>query len=187
MLNKALIFIENIFKLFFLCLLLLLCTFSVSAESVSSEYKIKAALLYKLTRFIEWSNITEAKINENFGICILGQDDFGQAINALATRKTKGLPITIERFNQSSGIKDSCHLVFISDSKKAFFKKITQSLVQHPILTVSDSEDFALNGGMIQLAYENKKITFKINLKQVKYSGLSISATLLELSTIVDN
>ncbi len=40
---------------------------------------------------------------------------------------------------------------------------------------------------MIQLVTKDKHISFKINLKKAEASGLKISSTLLQLSTIVDN
>ena len=157
-----------------------------AAEPISEEYKIKAALIYKITRFVEWPKQIKRKTRERFGLCVLGRNDFGSALDKLKGKTIGGAPISIQHFKQSKSIKQYCQLVFISDSKQAFLKAILRSLYIHPILTIGDSPNFAENGGMIQLSYNNKQFDFKINLNSVKGTGLKISAPLLEMATIVD-
>jgi hypothetical protein len=158
----------------------------IIAAPLSSEYKLKAALIYKLLRFVEWPQVYGSKANNDFGLCVLGRDDFGSALDALKGRKVgKIATISVFRFKQSESIKSDCQLVFISDSKQAFLTPIVNSMLQYPILTIGDGPDFAKTGGMIQLVHGEKRIGFTINLQQVKASGLRISAPLLELSTIV--
>jgi len=171
-----------------LCLGLTLSLFSFqlnAAEPASEEYKIKAALIYKITRFVEWPRQIPPKTTAYFGLCLLGRDDFGRAIDALQGNTIGQKPILIQRFNQSNSINQQCQLVFISDSKQAFLKPILRTAHQHPVLTIGDSPSFAEKGGMIQLSYHNKRIEFKINLNSVKKAGLKIYAPLLEMATIV--
>ena len=52
-------------------------------------------------------------------------------------------------------------------------------------LTVSDADDFAERGGMIQLKTENGKIRLKINVNAAKASSLIISSKLLRSAEIV--
>ncbi|MCU7879030.1 MAG: YfiR family protein [Candidatus Thiodiazotropha sp. (ex Lucinoma borealis)] len=80
-----------------LCILLFLTGISLHlyAATPSSEYKLKAALIYKLTKFIEWPDQQMEQPEHNFGICLLGEDNFGEALDALQERKVKDLPITI--------------------------------------------------------------------------------------------
>ncbi len=185
-----------------LCMILLLTMLTMncalSSTANTDEYKIKAALIYKLTRFIEWpdnGNTNNHGINDqkfNFNICILGEDKFGQSINALETLKVNDTNVRIHRFKQSGNIINHCQLVFISDSKKPFLEEILQILAEQPVLTISDIKDFAEAGGMIEFTQSennpaSKRIGFKINLRQATKSKLKISAPLLELSTIVDS
>jgi len=156
-----------------------------AATPPSAEYKLKAALIYKLSKFVEWPSLHVTGPGMEFRICLLGRDDFGSALDALSGRRTAGLPIAIRRFSQSESIGNDCHMLFISDSKQPFMRSILRSLAQRPILTVGDSEHFARNGGMIQFTREDKRLGFKINLEQARASHLKIAAPLLELATIV--
>lgn len=172
-----------------LCLLLLFATLPFQATAagpaISAEYKLKAALIYKLTRFVEWPATVSSKLHNNFGICLLGRDDFGRELDLLEGRMVGDATISIHRFNQSESIGTQCQLVFISGSKQAFLRPILRSLGQNPILTIGDSVGFAEKGGMIQLTRDGKRIVFSINLQRANISGLKIAAPLLRLATIV--
>ena len=145
-------------------------------EEATAEYKLKAALLYKLTRFVTTSN---------FAICVLGENVFADALEPLRKREVKNHPIEIFYFSQSEDINQSCQLIFISDSKKAFIRQIIQRLNNEATLTLSDSSEFAANGGMIEFVQGERNIGFKINSAKAKQAGLSIAAPLLELAEIV--
>jgi hypothetical protein len=168
--------------LLFFCLVFI--PFQVAdAESSSAEYKLKAALLYKLTNFVVWPDYDALK--NQFFICVLGKDKFGKALDVLEEHNVSGLPVTVRRLRQSEAINEQCDLVFISESKQPFYKKIFYRLSDRPVLTIGDSEQFAQEGGMIQFTHGDKRIGFKINIQVVKSAGLKISAPLLQLSTIV--
>ncbi len=158
---------------------------AIAADNVLSEYKLKAALLYKLTHFVEWPVMASSPKSNRFNICLLGRDDFGNALDSLSTRKVNGLSIAIYRFSYSTGIDKQCQLLFISDSKQAFLSSIIQTLGKQPVLTISDARDFAEQGGMIQFVSEKKRIGFRINLRKARAANLKIAAPLLELATII--
>ena len=152
-------------------------------EEATAEYKLKAALLYKLTRFVTWPE--QQSTTKNFSICVLGENVFADALEPLRKREVKGHAIEIFYFSQSEDINQTCQLIFISDSKKAFIRQITQRLSNDETLTVSDSNEFAASGGMIEFIQGERNIGFKINAAKAKQAGLSIAAPLLELAEIV--
>ena len=55
---------------------------------------------------------------------------------------------------------------------------------QH-ILTVSDTETFIQDGGMIRFITDANKIRFQVNLTATKDAGLTLSSKLLRLAEIV--
>lgn len=156
-----------------------------AAAPPTAEYKLKAALIYKLSKFVEWPDPLEAGQNGAFGICVLGEDPFGKALDALEARKTGGQPIRVYRFAQSEALDRRCRVVFISESKRPFLRPILQKLRRLPILSLSDMSGFAEQGGIMQFARGKKQIGFKINLQSARQAGLEIAAPLLELATIV--
>ena len=156
---------------------------SWSANLVTSEYRLKAALIYKLTRFVEWP---EGEFDHDaFDVCLLGHDSFGGALDALEGRKVRSLRIRIRRFVQSESVSASCRILFISDSKRPFLENILNALSHRPTLTIGDMRGFAEKGGIIEFVQEGKRLGFKINLAQANAAGLRLAAPLLELATIV--
>jgi hypothetical protein len=173
---------------FRIVLLMVLCILIPSQTLAASEreYHIKAAIIYKLTKFVSWPEDTLSNASY-LGICLLGEDNFGHALNDLESRNSKGKPIKIYRFQLSTGISDQCHLVFIEKSRQAFLSTITQQMSQYPILTVSDMPGFAAKGGILELASKQGKITFIINLSQLKTVKLEATAPLLGLAKIINS
>lgn len=171
-----------------LCFVLMALTTmqAYAAQPVSSEYQIKAALIYKLTKFVKWPEATDSNASRTFKICILGRDDFGKAIDDLENRNVDGRAIKIHRFEHSDTVDKACRVLFVSDSKRAFLTSILKGFDELPILTIGDSSDFAVKGGMIELTSVGKRIGFKINLNKAKSAELIIAAPLLELATIVE-
>ena len=188
MINKIRHNLHSRIAVFCFFIVIFLFPFPLNADNITEEQKIKAALLLKLTHFIDWPETSNSNNSSSdyFKICILGRDDFGSALNLLSGRKVNESSIEIARFNNSQSVINNCQLVFISVSKAPFIKTIINKFNNSPLLTISDSKHFAEKGGMIQLVTKNKHIGFKVNLKKVKASGLKISSTLLQLSTIVD-
>jgi len=169
-----------------LVFLLLVLARPAPAGAAASEYALKAALMYKLTRFVRWPDGRDHRPDNTFGVCLLGRDDFGPALDALQGRTVNGLPITVHRFSQSREINRDCQMLFISDSKKAFVGPITGTLADQAVLTIGDCSGFAEGGGMIQFVHHGRRVGFRINLHRVREAGLKVAAPLLQLATIVD-
>lgn len=162
---------------------------SLAVETVAPEYKLKATILYKLTHFVNWPETpgeTAVGRAKTFNICILGDNPFGDVLEPLRKRNVKSAAIQIRYFDQAEDITNTCQLLFISDSKRAFIQPILQRFSRETTLTLSNLDAFASLGGIIELTQGNNKIGFTINPNQTRRAGLSIAAPLLDLATIVD-
>ena len=78
-----------------------------------------------------------------------------------------------------------CHLIVVANMQRAMLAYILDSVANRPVLTVSDISRFAEQGGIIELASNNNRIGFRINLRSAKLAGLKIAAPLLRLSDVV--
>lgn len=162
------------------------------ADDSSVEYKIKAGYLYNFTKFITWP---EDK-SETFNLCILGSDPFGKLIDPIEQRSAFGRPIKLFRFDSLNSlshthIKPHCHILFISSSIGSAIKNtISNNTLEirdiSKTLTVGESNDFAVQGGMVGFVNREGKIKLQINLKKIKQSDLKVSAKLLEVAEIVE-
>ena len=156
-----------------------------AADSPSSrEYIVKAAFLYNFAKFVEWPPAAFVSDTSPLTLCILGDDPFGQAIDAIEGKAAGRRRLTVRRTHTLAQI-DNCHILFVARSERASVDTILTKAGQKGLLTVSDLEGFADSGGMIGLIREGNKIRFEINLEAARQAGLMISSKLLNLAKIV--
>ncbi len=151
------------------------------------EYRVKAALLYKLSKFIEWPAEAFTDSATPFRICVIGRDSFGTALDAVAGKVVQGRKLVIQHARAFERMQETCHVAFISISEQAHLQRILGELEGQPVLTVSDIKGFAERGGIMNLVTRNNRVRFAINLESSKRAGLLISAQLLELASVVED
>lgn len=155
---------------------------SAQAEEPAREYKIKAAYLYNLSKFIEWPEEKSQDAETAFTICVYGHNPFADSLEKLREHKVKGRSIAIHYVAENQPI-DHCKLVFLSRDNTAPVPKILSNGGGNaPILSVSDDKNFLAGGGLISLVTENDTVLLDINLTRAKQIGFNISANLLEIA-----
>jgi len=155
----------------------------VSAQS--KEYQFKSAFLYNFSQFVVWPAGAFSGAQSQLVIGIFGDDPFGGSLDEIVQgQKGNNHLLVVQRFHTIEEIK-TCHILFVSRSEAGRLNQIVAISRNRNILTVSDIEGFAQNGGMIALVTENNRIRFKINLAAVKAENLTISSKLLRVAEIV--
>lgn len=153
-------------------------------QDSAGEYELKAAMLYNLTRFVEWPASAYADEQAPTVLCILGRDPFGDALTSLATKQTGSRPVQIRHVPNDKEIR-GCHAVYISSSERKGVAQILATLKGSSILTVGEMAQFAAHGGMVQFSLEEKQVRFEVNLDAASHADMKISSRLLVLARIV--
>jgi len=156
---------------------------SLHAQKASpTEYEVKAAYLYNFGRFVEWPNKATAPNRSPFTVCVLGQDPFGQALDAiLAGESIDGANTAAVRISKPQEAVN-CRILFISSSEDRQLKQILVALEGTSVLTVSDLPQFSERGGMVQFVLEGKRVRFEVNLTPVEHAHLALSSQLLKVA-----
>jgi hypothetical protein len=170
-------------KTFVLPALLFWGGLSLSAQTATSpEYQVKAVFLFNFAQFVDWPPKAFPEAQTPLVIGILGEDLFGSYLDeTVRGEKANDRPLVVQRYHRIGEIK-TCHVLFISRSESARLEEILAGLKGRSILTVGDTDDFALRGGMIRFVTEKNKIRMRINLEAVKAANLTISSKLLRLA-----
>lgn len=153
--------------------------------AVSFEYRLKAAFLYNFTKFAEWPAQSFSAAGAPLQLCIAGDNPFrGALVTTTAGKRVHSRPLKISLV---TGIKniDSCHVLFVGPMTKREMARLILATRKRPILTISESAEFARAGGIIHLKTVNKKVRFVINLDAAKRAGVKFSSKLLRLAEIV--
>jgi len=154
-------------------------------QDSSGEYELKAAMLYNLTRFVEWPASAYADTQAPTVLCILGRDPFGDSLTSLVSKQTaSGRAVQIRHIANDREIR-TCHVAYISSSERKSMTQILSTLKGASVLTVGETVQFAARGGMIQFSLEEKQVHFEINLEAASEVDLKISSRLLVLARIV--
>lgn len=157
---------------------------TVAQPTASGEYLLKAAFLYNFAKFVEWPETSFADGQAPLTLCVLGQDPFGSALDALTEKSIKGRPLHITRLSQPSNAGD-CHILFIDRTEIPHTHAILSTLNVKAILTVCDDERCAQQGMMINLRTVNDKIQMEMNVEAIQRTPLKVSSQLIKLAHVI--
>lgn len=158
---------------------------AVAQGDSAGEYELKAAILYNLTRFVEWPPTAYSSPQAATVLCILGRDPFGQSLSSIVSKQSaNGRPVLVRHARNDKEI-GGCHVLYISASERKQVVQILSTASGSSILTVGEITQFAVRGGMIQFGLEDKEVRFDVNLDAASQAGLKISSRLLVLARVV--
>jgi len=102
----------------------------------------------------------------------------------LAGKKVNDRPLVGVRILE---VKEAsqCQILFVSKSEHTKLRAILAATGPAGILTVGDSDNFALDGGVIGFRVEDGRVRLEINLKAAENAQVQISSKLLSLAQIV--
>lgn len=173
--------------LFAACFALALCSVGPPLQAAPSpkENEVKAVLVFHLTRFVSWA--ATPSNDTAFVIGVLGPDPFGGALDAVVKGEKLGeRPILVKRATMASDLRD-CQIVYVSPEAREADLRIFETLGASSILTVGESSDFLVNGGMIRFKKNpERKLRLEVNLRRIRDHGLNVSAQLLRVSDVTD-
>ena len=154
-------------------------------KSKPQEYEVKATYLYNFARFVEWPLSSAAAKSNSFAICVLGQDPFGPALDAIvAGESIDGKAVLAKRVSKPQDAV-SCRVLYISSSEDSRLKEVLAALDKSGVLTVSDIPQFSQRGGMIEFTLEGNTVRFEVNLAVAENTGLTLSSELLKVAVTV--
>ena len=155
------------------------------AEPAPQEYQIKAVFLFNFAQFVEWPPDAFGGPKAPLEIGVLGEDPFGNHLeDTMRGEAIGGRALVVRRFARVEDI-DHCHILFISRSESKKLEQVVAALRGRTILTVGDTDGFALRGVMIRFISEKSRIRLRINLDSAKAAGLVVSSKLLRAAEIV--
>ena len=151
----------------------------------TSEYQLKAVFLFNFMQFVDWPARMPQDSQPPLLIGILGDDPFGPFLDETVRGERLGArPIQVRRYRRIADLEE-CQVLFISRSENERLPEILAAVKHRPVLTVSDGDGFANQGGMIQFVTDKSRIRLRINLDAAEAANLTISSKLLRVAEIV--
>jgi len=171
-----------------LCSILALASFLTPQAHAESEYDVKAAYLFKFTKFVEWPASAFANPQASFVIGIVGRDPFGGGLDRILEGQRTGerqLEVRYLSAGDSAGQR-GCQMIFVSASEERKLPDLLSALQGRPVLIVGESEGFASAGGMLGFALRQSRLGVEVNSGAARQARLKISSQLLNIANVVN-
>ncbi|MEQ1637124.1 MAG: YfiR family protein [Methylococcales bacterium] len=150
----------------------------------TQEYTVKAAMALNFARFTEWPERALKADAPLLNLCVLGDNVVQYAFLQMDQKKVGNRLLHIIYLSRPRNL-DECQILFISGLDKNTTIQLLAEIKQQPILTIGE-EDYVVDyNGMVNLNVQDGKIDIQVNLGATKQAGLTISARVLKIATIV--
>jgi|SRR5581483_2779301 len=158
---------------------------SLMRAQSAQEYALKAAVIYNITKFVEWPQDAFNGRLDPLHVCVLGENPFGDAlVQAFSGKVHDGRSFTVRNLRDMNSA-GGCQVLFVSASEQKRFRSILEEASSHSTLTIGDSDGFTAAGGIVNLKLEEQKIRLQINLAAAERGRIRISSRLLSLAEVV--
>lgn len=158
-------------------------TLQLDAQSVSAP-GLTAAFLFNFVKFTTWP-AGLLRDGEPIVVCVSSNDRVADALLQLTQNKTvEGHPLAIRRTDLHQPLHE-CQVVYAASLDRNSAQELIGAVSGHPILTVSDLEDFAESGGVANFFIDGGRMRFAVNPVAAERARLRISSRLLTLAKIV--
>jgi hypothetical protein len=149
------------------------------------EYQVKAAYLYNFTKFVEWPPEAFDGPSTPIGICILGMDPFGGALENSVRGKTAGNRGLVVRAIAGAREARGCHILFAARGEQKRLPALLRDAQWPYILTVGESAGFFdSSAGIINFVLKDARVRIQVNPDAAAQARLHISSKLLSLAEI---
>ncbi len=144
------------------------------------ESQMKAGMVLNLSRFTEWPN--QLKGQNSFTIVLYEAKNLKRMEAGFEKLKVQGLPVDLVNYYEGMDLQ-KVQILFIGEQTEDEIKiTLLEEFSKYEVLTISEAEDFAENGGMVRLYKLDKKMTFDVNVGAIRASKLKMSSRVLKLA-----
>jgi hypothetical protein len=167
-------------------LLLLIAMGSVVCHAQSAtadEAQIRAAMLFNLTKFVEWPAEKMGGPQAPFIVGYVGDEAVGNELNNLMRGKqVQGKPILVQSISNAAQ-SAQCHILFVASSGRKQYRLMAPELSKEAVLVVSERQ-LGDSGIVIGLPLVDNTIQIQVDLKVARNTGLTISSKLLRIADV---
>jgi YfiR/HmsC-like len=132
------------------------------------ERSVRAAFVFHLTKYVEWSDPGDGLI-----IGFAGDDYMGETLrNLLDGKGSDGRKLRVVISPLENDLQ-KCNVVYLAYRARAKNRSVLSKLQGKNVLTVGETEDFVRDGGMVGLVRNADQIQIQVNLNAAQSAGLN--------------
>lgn len=162
--------------------ILVICSAFNRAEAIDTSELIRASIIEKIVRFIEWPTSAHAQFN----LCVADKTPLLSAIQTYyANSSINNKPVNISIINNLQEFND-CQIIYLDDEQANDLASILKIIRSNTILIVAEKKDAVLQGAHLGFFIEDDRLHIEVNRKALTNSGFKVSYHLLKEARIVD-
>ena len=153
-----------------------------SAHAVEKAELVKAAMIEKISRFIEWP----AKLPARFALCVSPDHPQMAAIKTYYESASIGdRPVEVQVLKRADALT-GCHVVFLAPRDVTELTRVRANADKDHVLMVAEGTTAAKSGVHVGFYSDMNRLRLEVNRKALEASGLKVSFRLLEVAKVVD-
>jgi len=158
-----------------------------TAESpVASEYAVKAALVFKIAKFVTWPDQAFTGLSEPLSVCVPENNPIAPALSTLSGKPIHGRAFSVRYVSDNPIVSSDCQILLVTKTSNKRQTAFLKAISSQPVLTIVDNDQFGKQGGIIGLKVKQNRVQFEIDIAASENAGLDISAQLLQLAKIMN-
>ena len=162
---------------------LALSAFPVPGQPIE-ELQLKTAIIFNLTKFVEWPPASFRSSTDPIAICVVGESPVSRTLQrAIQGKQVEDRTLVLRSVSEAKQAA-GCHVLFVP-SGRSRWRSIVTALKSSGVLTVGETDDFVSGGGMINLRTDGARVRIQVNVGAIESAGIKISSELLSLAQIV--
>lgn len=162
--------------------MLVFCFAFNRAEAVDTSELIRASMIEKIVRFIEWPPWT----HEQFTLCVIDKTPLLSAIQTYYENSSiNDKPVNVFIVNNMTEF-NGCQAIYLDEEQTNDLADILKIIRNQPILIVAEEKNAVLLGAHLGFFIEDNRLRLEVNRKALTNSGFKVSYHLLKESRIVD-
>ena len=159
-----------------------LLSFFASYAQRETDYKVHANIIYRFTKYIEWPDYNAPG---DFVIGIAGDTELYNELEHFVENKTVGSKKIVVRRISYAEDSHNCQIMFISEDKSRYLKKIAEITKGTPTLIVSESGGLASKNSCINFVIVNEHLKLEINKSNILQHNWNVANELLSLGAVI--
>ncbi len=146
----------------------------------------KAQFIIDLVDNLEWTKGKKLPDSETVTICVVEDAPIVAKLKELAANQAGKRKYDIKVVSLTDDLTD-CHIVYLPTDDLGKLAKILKKVDGKKVLTVSDAQDFARYGVMVNIIDDASasKVKFEVNKMVLDMSGISLSQDLMKEAVII--
>ncbi|HKK20444.1 MAG TPA: YfiR family protein [candidate division Zixibacteria bacterium] len=167
-----------------LCLLVSAAVFAQGNDSKSLTNK--AQFIIDLVDNMEWTTGKKLPDTETVTICVVENAPIVAKLKELAAKHDGNRKFDIKVVDLTDDL-GSCHIVYLPTDDLGKLAKVLKKVADKKVVTVSDAQDFARYGVMINFIDDagSGKLKYEVNKMVLDMTGIKLSQDLLKEAVII--